>query len=72
MEAQILRYTYWLGVLAVLLAFLWRAANYFGFFLASYVPGTHLGYMSAIKAAVLLLLVSIATSLYLQTKGSRA
>jgi hypothetical protein len=72
MEKQILRYSYWLGIASAMVAMLWRLANQFGIFMVTYVPGTSFGYMTVYKGAVLLLLVSAATALYVQQQEKRA
>jgi len=64
MEKKIMQYSYWLGVACVVVALVWRAANFAGYYLASVVPGVGLNYMSFFKGALLLLLVSIASGMY--------
>ena len=62
METHIERYGYWLGVACVVIAVLLRAANILGMMGDVGTKGAPVGYMSFIKAAVLLLLVATATS----------
>jgi hypothetical protein len=62
MAKKILTYSYWLGVVCVVIAIGWRAANFMGYFLGNVVPGVTITYMSFFKAALLLLLISIATA----------
>jgi hypothetical protein len=69
MERKILQYSYWLGVVCVVVAIVWRGCNALGFFLANVVPGITVSYQSFLKGAVLLLLTAIATQAY--SAGSR-
>ena len=62
MEKKILQYSYWLGLLCVVIAIVWRAANAMGFWVQTYVPGVVFGYMTFFKAAVLFLLTAVASS----------
>ena len=62
MEKKILNYSYWLGVVSVLIAIIWRAANFAGYFIATVVPGVTISYMSFFKAALLFLMIAIATA----------
>ena len=62
MEKKIQLYSYWLGVLCGLIAMDWKAANFAGYFLANVVPGVTISYMSFFKAALLFLMISIATA----------
>ena len=64
MEKKILQYSYWLGLLCVVIAIAWRAANAMGFWVTAYAPGITFGYLSFVKAAVLFLLVAVATGAY--------
>ena len=69
MERHILRYSYLLGLVCAAVAMLWRLVNQFGIYAANYVPGTQVGYMTFFKAALLLLLVSIASALVMQQQA---
>lgn len=71
MEKHILKYSYWLGVICTLIALVWRAANFFGFFVSTYVPGISINYMSFMKAALLFLILCAATSLYMTSSGAQ-
>ena len=62
MEKKIQLYSYWLGVLCGLIAMVWKAANFAGYFLAQAVTGVTISYMSFFKAALLFLMISIATA----------
>ena len=63
MEKQIIRWTYWLGVLSAVVAMVWRALNTLGIGVPLMLtPGTTIWYLSFYKAALLFLLVSIATA----------
>ena len=62
MENYIERYSYWLGVACVVIAVVLRAANTLGWIGDVATKGAPVGYMSFVKAGLLLLLVAIATS----------
>ena len=64
MEKKILQYSYWLGVLCVVVAVVWRAASATGYFGEMLVVLT-LTYMSFVKGALLFLLTAMATGAYL-------
>ncbi|MCL4524357.1 MAG: hypothetical protein M1451_10700 [Acidobacteria bacterium] len=61
MEKKILQYSYWLGVLCVVVAVIWRFANAMGYGMRQIMPGQSIYYMSFLQAALLFLMVSIAT-----------
>jgi uncharacterized membrane protein YhaH (DUF805 family) len=61
MESQIERYSYWLGVVCVVIAVVLRAADAMGMG-AFATRGANIGYMSFLKGALLFLLVAIATA----------
>ncbi|MBI3663543.1 MAG: hypothetical protein HY234_10920 [Acidobacteria bacterium] len=67
MEKKIVQYSYWLGMLCVVVALVWRAANAMGFWLSTYVQGVSVYYLSFYKGALLFLLVCIATGTYIQS-----
>jgi hypothetical protein len=60
MEKYILRWSYWLGVISVALALVWRVVVV----LAGRLEIRGLDYMTGYKAGVLFLLVAIATTCY--------
>lgn len=64
MEKKILQYSYWLGVLCVVVAVVSRAAAAMGFFGAPPVAVLSLTYMSFLKGALLFLLTAVATGAY--------
>lgn len=64
MEKKILQYSYWLGVVSVVIAIVWRAVNAMGFGLWPLTPGATVYYMSFYKAALLFLLVCVASGAY--------
>ena len=70
MEKQVIRWSYLLGVICVVLAVLFRAANAMGWMGDIHTAGSSIGYMSFLKGAVLFLLTSIATSGYLSAQKS--
>ena len=65
MEKYVIQLTYLGGVASVMIAILWRALNFLGYGLpVAMSPGKDLYYMSFYKAALILLLASIAASNY--------
>jgi hypothetical protein len=64
MEKNILKYSYWLGVLCVVIALVWRAATLAGFLHISTTPVYSLTYMSFLKGALVFLLTTVATGAY--------
>ena len=68
MEKHILKWSYWLGVISVALALVWRVAAV----LAGRLEIRGLDYMTAYKAGVLLLLVAVATACYTMVKAPKA
>ena len=64
MEKKILQYTYWLGVVSVVIAMVWRAVNAMGYGFTSYTQTTGINYMSFYKGGLLLLLVCVASGAY--------
>ncbi len=72
MERLIARIGYWLGLVCVVIALVWRGLNAFGIFLPDKVSqGVGIGYMSFVKASVLFLLVAIASANYVWVKGQK-
>jgi hypothetical protein len=56
------RWSYWLGLLSAVIALVMRAFNAIGIFLpGTVIQGTTIWYMSFYKAALLFLLINIAT-----------
>ena len=71
MEKQIIKWSYWLGVACAAVAFIWRALSAMGVVrLAQAIPGVTIWYSSFMKAAVLLLLIAIATYCYSASQKS--
>ena len=69
MEKYIIRVSYWLGILCVVLAFLARAINFLGpDSLHFYNQGNPVGYHSFLDGAVLFFLTAIATASYASRK----
>ncbi len=64
MEKKILVYSYWLGMLCVVMALVWRAASMLGYFGEPLIRSLSLSYTSFFKGAVLFLLVTVATYAY--------
>ena len=66
MEKKILQYSYWLGLLCVVMAVAWRAATVLGYFTTPITQGGYLlTYNSFLKGALLFLLTTMATGAYL-------
>ena len=64
MKKYIDRWSYWLGLASFVIAMVMRTFNAFGVFLpGTVVQGMTIWYMSFYKAALLFLLVNIATSI---------
>jgi hypothetical protein len=72
MEKHIIRYSYWLGVLSVLLALLTRALNILGLSIAT-IPtrGGSIDYRSYLDGSVLFFLTAIATASYVWFKSQK-
>lgn len=62
MDKKIVQYSYWLGLLCVVVAIAWRAAISMGYWAQVNPSTTGLGYMTFFKGAVLFLLVTMAAS----------
>jgi hypothetical protein len=67
MEKHILRWSYWLGIVSVVVAVVWRVVVA----LVGRLDVRGLDYMTAYKAGLLLLLVAIATACYAMVKGPK-
>lgn len=64
MKKHINTWSYWLGLASALIALVMRAFNAFGFWLpGAVVQGVTIWYMSFYKAALLFLLINVATAL---------
>jgi hypothetical protein len=65
MEKQIIRWSYLLGLACVIVALVWRAAGGLGWIATGLnMPGALMNYMTFYKAALLFLVVAIATGTY--------
>ena len=63
MEKNIVRWTYWLGVICTFVAIAWRGLNTLGLGMPRMLtPGTTVWYLSFYKAALLFFLGSIASA----------
>ena len=74
MEKSILRWSYWLGVISAVIALVWRAINVaLGLHPAgvAVIPGQTIWYMSFYKAALLFLLVAVASANYAWIRGQK-
>ena len=72
MKQHIIRYSYWLGVLSVLLALLLRGLDILGVSLAT-IPtrGTAIGYRTFLDSSQLFFLTAIATASYVWFKSQK-
>jgi hypothetical protein len=65
MEKMIARWSYWLGMVCLVIAVIWRAVNACGFWLPMTItPGHTIWYLSFFHASILFLVASIATACY--------
>jgi hypothetical protein len=72
MEKHIIRYSYWLGVLSVLLALLTRALNILGLSIGTIsTRGNLIDYRSFLNGSVLFFLTAIATASYVWFKSQK-
>ena len=72
MKKHIIRYSFWLGVLSVLLALLMRALNILGVPLANITTkGNAIGYRTFLDGAQLFFLTAIATASYVWFKAQK-
>jgi hypothetical protein len=72
MEKHIITYSYWLGVLSVLLALLTRGLNILGVSLATIsTRGNSIGYRTFLDGAQLFFLTAIATASYVWFKAQK-
>ena len=62
MDKKIVQYSYWLGLLCVVVAIAWRAGTSMGYWVQANPSTTGIGYMTFFKGAVLFLLVTMAAS----------
>lgn len=72
MEKHILRWSYWLGIVSLVIAIVWRALNGLGLGSASLlIRGESVYSMSFYKASLLLFVAAIATANYGSSKSQR-
>jgi predicted membrane channel-forming protein YqfA (hemolysin III family) len=74
MEKHILRWSYWLGVISAVVALIWRGINAIvGLHPAgvAIVPGQTVWYMSFYKAALLFLLMAVASANYAWIRAAK-
>lgn len=69
MEKYIVRWSYWLGVVCVVIALAWRGLLAFKFGPEKLMT---ISYMSVYKAAVLFLLTAISTSVLARPEGKKS
>ena len=75
MEKHIVRLSYWLGMICAGVALVWRGIVALGIGVPSpetLAPGRFLYYMSFYKAAVLFLVIAVATANYSWSRGQKA
>ena len=72
MEKHLIKWSYWLGVVSAVIALVWRALTAFGVLHMEQklIPGVSVWYASFMKAAVLFLLISIASYCYSASQKS--
>ena len=72
MEKRIVTWSYWLGMLSVLMALVLRFLNMLGLVRTTIIEqGRTLWYMSFYKGALLFFLVAIATASYASVRGNK-
>ena len=71
MEKQIVKWSYWLGLLSALLALVLRGLNSVGMLIPTVVQGRTIWYMSFYKGALLFFLIAIATANFLWTRSQK-
>jgi hypothetical protein len=72
MEGNIAHWTYWLGMVSLVIALLWRAFNALGLWLPMYIrEGETVHYMSFYKASLLFFVAAIASSNYAAFKSQK-
>lgn len=72
MEKLVARIGYWVGLVCMAIAVVWRGLNAFGILVQERLTqGVSIWYMSFVKASVLFLLVAIASANYVWVKGQK-
>ena len=72
MERNIVHWIYWLGILSLLIALLWRAFNALGLWLPMHIrEGETVYEMSFYKASLLFFIAAIASSHYAWFKSQK-
>jgi hypothetical protein len=72
MEKHILRWSYWLGIVSLIIAAVWKAFSAFGLTLPMlFTKDQSIFYLTFYKASLLLLLAAIATASYGSLKSQR-
>lgn len=72
MERNIVHWTYWLGIVSLVIALLWRVFNALGLWLPMYIKqGETVYYMSFYKASLLFFVAAIASSSYAVFKSQK-
>ena len=71
MEKQLIKWSYWIGIACAAVALVWRLLAAFRVVMpGEAIPGAFIWYSSFLKAAVLFLLISIATYCYSASQKS--
>ena len=72
MEKHILRWSYWLGIACLVIAFLWRGLNALGLGLTTLIAhGQSIYSTTFYKASLLLLVVAVASASYAGFKSQK-
>jgi hypothetical protein len=72
MERNIVHWTYWLGIVSLVIALLWRAFNALGLWLPVQIrEGETVYYMSFYKASLLFFIAAIASASYAVFKSQK-
>ncbi len=72
MEKKILQYSFWLGVVSVAIAVVWRVANAMGYGFTPYSQSTGINYMTFYKGALLFLVVCVASGAYISARKEKS
>ena len=72
MEKHILRWSYWLGIVSLVIAAVWKALSALGLRLPMlFTKDQTIFYLTFYKASLLLLVAAIATASYASSKSQR-
>ena len=71
MEKRITEWSYWLGILCVVVALIWRGLNTLGLFGADIRAAQTIWHTTVYKAAILFLVTAIATANYTWARSQK-